>query len=577
VTPAQATADLQRVAGAVFAADPAVGGRVRTLRFWPMPEGHPEIRGIAPTAFKALGIVGLVLLLACFNVAGLLLGRAVDRQRETSVRAALGASRARIVRQFALEGLLLAGVSGVAAIAAAAWSADLLAVFSLPSPIPQRLHLAVEPRVIAFTVALVAIAGVLPSLLPAIHATRADLLRSMRLETVCGRRRARARNTFVVLQVAGSTLLLAASLLVVRSFWQSSTTDPGFEISRVLVLELKPADFGYDAPRTQAFFDDLLARVRASPAVERAAIADRIPFYVGFRRTARVSTADVDCATAECRPTTLYAVGHDHFRTLGIPLVAGRELTGQELRSGDGVIVSRTWAGGLWPGRDAVGQWVRLEPGDRERRVVGVAADVTHHALNERPGDYLYRPIETRDFADSITLVVRTRHDPAGFAATLLDQIRALDGTLPPGSVRTMAQRMELPLWPVRTTAWFFTVCGALALVLATVGLFGTTYLAVGQRTREFGIRAALGSTRARVMRLVLREGLVLAAPGIVLGIAGGALAARTAGSVLVSIDAGDPSTYALTAIVQVVAALAACAWPAYRATRADPILALRE
>jgi len=576
IAPAQANADLQRVASALFATDPAAATRPRSLRFWPMPEGHPEVRGIAPTAFKALGIVGLVLVLACINVAGLLLARAADRQRETSVRAALGASRARIVRQFALEGLLLAGVSGVAAIAVAAWSADLLAVFSLPSPIPQRLHLDVEPRVIAFTVALVALGGVLPSLLPAIQATRADLLRSMRNDTAGGRRRARARNAFIVAQVTGSTLLLTASLMFVRSFWDSSTTSPGFETGHVLVLELKPADFGYDAARTQAFFDNLLDRVRSSPAVEHAAIADRIPFYVGFARTARVSTAGVDCGVAECRPTGIYAVGHEHFRTLGIPIVAGREFSEREIRSGEGVVVARTTAARLWPGRDAVGQWVRLAPGDRERPVIGVAADVTHHTFNERPGDYLYRPIAAAEYTDSITLVVRTRTDPAAFAPALQDHIRALDGALPPGTVKTMAQRMELPLWPVRTAAGFFTICGALALVLAAVGLFGTTYLAVGQRTREFGIRAALGSTRGRLMTLVLGEGLALALPGIALGVIGAVLAARTAGSVLVSIDAGDVSAYAAAAVVQIAAALAACLWPAHRATRADPILALR-
>jgi hypothetical protein len=287
-----------------------------------------------------------------------------------------------------------------------------------------------------------------------------------------------------------------------------------------------------------------------------------------------VSTADVDCAASECRPTQVYAVGPEHFRTLGIPLIAGRELTGRE--AGDGVVVGRTMAERLWPGRDPVGQWVRLGRGERERLVIGVAADVKHRTFNERPDDYLYRPLEDKDYADSITLVVRTRADPAAFAATLQDHVRALDGTLPPGAVKTMTQRMELPLWPVRTAAGFFTVCGALALVLATVGLFGTTYLAVGQRTREFGIRAALGSTRRRLMNLVLREGLALALPGIALGVIGAGLAARTASSVLVSIDAGDASTYAATAAVQIVAALAACLWPAHRATKADPILALR-
>jgi predicted permease len=575
ITMSLVEADLNRVSATRLSSRPA-SARPHSLRFWPMPEGHPEVRGIAPIAFAALGIVSLVLLLACFNVASLLLARAADRQRETSVRAALGASRARIVRQFALEGLVLAAASGVAAIVAAAWSADLLAVFSLPSPIPQRLHLAVEPRVIAFVAALVAIGGVLPALLPAAHATRADLLRSMRLETLAGHRRSLARNAFIVAQVAGSTLFLAAALLLVRSFWHSSTTNPGFDPTHVLTMELKPSDYGYDAARAQGFVDALLDRVRNASAVEHAAVADRIPFYVGFTKSARVSTDALDCGRSDCRPTGVYAVGAGHLVALGVPLLAGRDFTERDINAGAAVIVSRSMAARLWPDRDPLGQWVRLDTGNRQLQVIGVTADITHRSFNERPADYLYRPIEPRHYSDSVTVVVRTRGAPAAFVATLREQMRALAPSLPSDAIKTMAQRMELPLWPVRTAAGFFTICGALALVLATVGLFGTTYLAVGQRTREFGIRAALGSTRTHIMTLVLREGLGLAGPGIVLGLLGAALLARSVSSVLFSVDAGDASTYATTALLQLLAALAACLWPAHRATKADPILALR-
>jgi predicted permease len=574
-TPAQGGADLQRVAATLLTRD-AAGAKPRTLRFWPMPEGHPEVRGIGAIAYRALAIVGLVLLLACFNVAGLLLARAADRQRETSVRAALGASRMRIVRQFALEGLLLAAAGGAAAIVAATWSADLLAVFSLPSPIPQRLHMTIDLRVIGFTAVLVAIGGILPALLPAFQATRVNLLRSMRLETASGRPRSRARSSFIVLQIFGSTLLLTASLLFVRSFWTNSETEPGFETRHLAVLELKPSDFGYDAARSRAFFEALLERVRATPGVEHAAIADRIPFYVGFPRTARVSAEGVDCATADCRAATIYSVGADHFKSLGVRLIAGREFTERDVAAADSVVVGQTLAARLWPGRVAVGQRLRLGPTGRYLHVVGVAADVTHHMLNERPGDYVYRAIETTDYAESVTLIARTTSDAASFIATLQEHILALDPALPPGTIKTMPQRMEMPLWPVRTAAGFFTTCGVLARILATVGLFRTTYMAVGQRTREFGFRAALGATRARVMRLVLAEGLVLALPGILLGVAGAAMAARAVGTVILSVDAADPSTYAAGALLQTIAALAACLWPAHRATKADPILALR-
>jgi len=584
VAMAQAAADLQRVtpmvetvgSGSGQANRDAQNARPRVLKYWPMLEGHPEARGIAPLAFRALGIVGLVLLLACFNVAGLLIARASDRQRETSVRAALGASRLRIVRQFALEGLLLAVVSGLAAILVAGWSADLLAVFSLPSPIPQRLHMSVDRSVIGFTAVLVALGGILPALLPAFQATRVDLLRSMRLEPPAGKRRAFARSTFIVLQIAGSTLLLTASLLFVRSFWTSSTTNPGFETDHLVVLELKPSDYGYDAVRSRAFFDDLLSRVKSSPGVARAAVADRIPFYVGFPKTTRVSIDGSDCAIVECRPTDVYGVGAGHFTALDVPLIAGRDFDDRDIGARDSAIVGQTMAARLWPGRDAVGQWIRLGATGRQLQVIGVAADVTHRMFNERPADYVYRAIEPDEFAETVTMIVRTNTDAAAFVGQLQEHIRGLDPALPPGAIKTMAQRMEMPLWPVRTAAGFFTICGLLALVLATVGLFGTTYLAVGQRTREFGIRAALGSTRARVLRLVLGEGLMLAVPGILAGIAGAALAARMVSSLIVTVDAADVSTYAMVALLQAMAAIGACLWPGHRATKADPILALR-
>ena len=577
VTIGQAAADLQRVTPILMGSGLTTENpKPRSLKYWPMREGHPEVRGITPLAFRAFGVVGLVLLLACFNVAGLLIARASDRQRETSVRAALGASRARIVRQFALEGLLLAMVSGVAAILVAGWSADLLAVFSLPSPIPQRLHMGVDRTVIGFTAMLVALGGILPALLPAFQATRVDLLRSIRLESPTGKRRSFARTTFIVAQIAGSTLLLTASLLFVRSFWTASTTDPGFEANHLVVLELKPTDYGYDGVRTRTFFDSLLERVKSSPGVARTAVADRIPFYVGFPKTVRVSSDGSDCAIVECRPTNVYSVGADHLTALGVRLIAGRDFNDRDIAAKDSAIVAQTMAARLWPGRDAVGQWIRLDATGRQLHVIGVAADVTHHMFNERPADYLYRAIEPEQFTDTVTMIVRTESDAAAFVGQLQEHIRALDPALPPGAIKTMTQRMEMPLWPVRTAAGFFTICGLLALVLATVGLFGTTYLTVGQRTREFGIRAALGSTRVRVMRLVLGEGLLLAVPGILAGIAGAALAARMVSSVIVTVDAADVSTYAVVALLQAMAAVAACLWPAHRATKADPILALR-
>ena len=575
ISAAQAGADLQSVATRI-AAEHAGTEAERTLAFAPMIDGNPEVRAIASVGWIGLAIVGLVLLIACFNVAALLLARAAERQRETSVRTALGASRSRILRQFAMEGLLLALVSGAAAIVVAGWSADLLAAFSLPSPIPQRLHIVVDRRLVGFTVMLVAFAGIVPALLPALQATRVNLAASMRMESALGPRPSRLRNVFMVAQIAGSTLFLTTALLFVRSFWTQSATSPGFDTAHLLILELKPSDFGYDAARSRVLFENLAERVRALPGVARVALGDRVPFYVGFPKPTKVSADGTDCASVECRDVFVYGVGPGYMAALGVPIVAGQEFTAQDITAGDSVIVSQKLASRLWPGRGAVGEWIREGQDGRPFRVIGVAADVKHHMLGEAPREYLYRPLLDREYADAVTLVVRTAGDPAMFLSAVQDQVRALDASLPPGTVKTMAQRMEMPLWPARTAAGFLGVCGTLALVLATVGLFGMTYLTVSQRTREFGIRAALGAAPGRVMGLVLREGIALTLPGVVFGLVGAAIAGRLLSSGLVGVNAADPSAYAASAMLQAIVALLACLLPAYRATKADPMLALR-
>jgi predicted permease len=575
VTPAQASADLERINARIAAESP----RDRTKRafvFNSMLEGHPEVRGLAPIAYIALGIVSVVLVIACFNVAGLLLARAADRQRETSVRAALGASRARIVRQFVLEGLIVAAASGVASIVIAGWSADLLSAFSLPSPIPQRLHIGIDRRLIGFIAVMVTAAGVLPTLVPAFQSTGPNVLRSMRLDFALGRSRSRMRSLFVVAQVAGSTLFLSIAALMVQSFVRSAGAGPGFETDHLLVLELQPSDFGYDAARSQTFFDNLVTRVRAIPGIETAALADRVPFYVGFPKTTKFAIDGSDCRTTDCRSAYVYAVGVDHFRALGLRLVEGRDFTPAEIASGDGVIVNTTMAARLWPAGSAIGRWMREGTQGRQRQVIGVAAGVAHHTFNEAPADYIYRPIQPADYGDRMTLVARTTSPAADFMGSVQQQVQALDSSMPPGTPKTMTQRMEMPLWPVRTAAGLFLVCGGLALVLATVGLFGMTYLAVGQRTREFGIRAALGATRMRVARLVVGDGLRLALPGVTIGLIAAGLCGRLLSSALFQVHAADPSTYIATALLQTAVALAACLVPAVRATRADPVSALR-
>lgn len=580
VSYADAEADLQSIARRLAADYPAVH-QDWSISFAPVVYGNPQVRGLAPYAWIALGVVGIVLVIACFNVAGLLLARATERQRELSVRAALGASRVRILRQLLTEGLVLAIVSGAMAVVVANWSGDLLAAFSLPSPIPQRVHMPVDWRLVGFTAALAAIAGILPAVIPAWQATAANLLGALKRESAIGGRPSRVRNAFILAQIAGSTLFLAAALLFVRSFANIVRFDTGFEVAHTLTVEVTPSMYGYDTARTGAFVGSALERLVQVPGVEAVGIGERAPFAVGFPKRMTLSAAGEDCAVVTCRTAIDNAIGRGYFSTLGLPIVEGRDFTEIEIRSGGGVIVSAAMAADLWPDGSAVGRWLRpfataAQPDATPLQVIGVAADVRQGYFAEKPGWMVYRPLRHDDLTGRLTFVMRTTGDPRLSISQVHQQLHAIDPNVPP-YIRTMPQRMEMPLWPARTAAGFLVVCGSLALVLAAVGLFGVTYYAVSQRTREFGVRVALGATPRSVMSLVLKEGLVLTIPGVVLGIAAALAATRLVANLLFGVSPADPVTYATTAVLQTAVALAACALPAYRATTADPLVALRQ
>ena len=571
VTRAQVNAELKSVAPSLPAA--VRTDKPPTIRFFPMKDGHPDIQGISRLAWVAMSIVGLILLIACFNVAALLMARAHERQREIGVRSALGASRARIVRQLVTEGMVLAALSGLATLILASWSADLLSTFSLPSPIPQRMHLGIDRTLVGFTALLVLIAGVLPAVVPAVQATSSNLQRSLRMESALGGPPSRARNAFVVLQVAGSTLFVAAALLFVRSFLNTATFDPGFNTTQTVVMQLSPSLYGYDDERARQMVETLRTKIASVNGVAAAAVADRVPFYVGYPKSAEYTTDAADCSTTDCRRTTVYAVGPGHFDALGITLHQGRDFAPT---AGAEVVISEKMASQLWPGQSAIGKTLRVGDEGRPVQVIGVAADIKHRNMSEAPGAYLYRPIAVDEWAEGITIVVRANGDPRLLLGAIQEQVRATDPNLPV-AIATMSERMKMPLWPVRTAAGFFAICGTLALVLATVGLFGVLYFTVMQRTREFGIRIAIGASTRRVIGVVLREGLTLAVPGVLLGSAAALAGARLLSRGLFGVSPADPLSFSVTALIQIVVTIAACALPAYRATRVDPMVALRQ
>jgi len=549
--------------------------RERKLGYFPMRDGHPEVQGMAPFVWVAMGIVGLVLLIACFNVAALLLARAAERKREIGIRTALGAGRMRIVRQLVTEGLVLAVMGGAAALVAAAWSGRLLEVFSLPAPIPQRLNLEVDARLMQFTALMVLIAGVLPGLLPALQATRRNLVSSMRLGNMGDGRPSKTRGVFVAAQIAGSTLFLAMSLLFVRSFWNANAVDLGFDTDQLVVAQFQPSLYGLEGAQAATFARDLAERVAATPGTT-VALVDRAPFTVGFPRAEVVSTSAIDCSTVTCKPVVWYAAGPRYFEALALPLRAGRGFTDNDLKASSTIVINEAMARRLWPGQSPLGQLVKLGTGGTRAEVVGVVGDITPGYVGRPTDPAFYRPLGAADF-NAFNLVVRTTASEASAIATIRDAAHAIAPSMPIGSVAPMNERLELQMWPRRTAAGFLVICGSLALLLATVGLFGVTYFAVRQRTREFGIRIALGARPADVIRQVLIEGVWLAGAGATVGLLLAVAAGRLTSRMLLNVSPTDPASFAATAAIEIAVALAACALPARRATQADPMLALRD
>lgn len=548
-------------------------------QYIPIVDGHPEARQLGTAAALAMAAVGLVLLIACFNVAGLILARSVERQQELGLRAALGAGRARLTRLLLAEGLIVATLAGTAALLLAGWSEALLGGLSLPAPIPQRLHFSTDWRMVAFTAALVLVAAVVPTLTPTWRIARVDPIRWLKAGStgaVGGLAPARARRAFVVLQVVGSTAFLTLALMFVASFVKSYRTDPGFNTTHTAVMQIAPSSFVTTPERQATLVQTLMSRLEGRPDVAGIAAAERISFHLGGGDVRRVSGDGRTCDGRDCPTVATSAVSSAFFDVMQIPLKAGRTFASTAGADRDAVIVNEAAATQLWPDAPAVGQWVSISGEPTPRQVIGVVATVISGQMQEAPRPYLYRPFDDALLAGPLTLVVRSRADSQSAAQAIRDIWRGLDDTLPPAAVQTMDERMALPLWPSRVSAAFFATCGIVAVILVTVGLFGVTYQVVSQRTREFGVRMALGATAADLRRMILGESLRLIGPGLVVGllVAGGA--ASAAGALLVGVSPLDPRLYLAAVVLQVTVTLLASWSPALRASRVSPQVTMR-
>jgi len=547
----------------------------RRARFRMLGERNSELRGLAIGAAIGMGIIGLVLLLACFNVANLLLARAVERERDMGIRAALGAGRGRLMRLVVTEGFVIAALSGVLAFVLAWWTQSLVTSFAMPIDEPQHIDLTPDRTVVLFIAGLVVVAGVLPGLWPAFAAGRVNVSRVLGSQgaNAGGGRPSPLRRWLVGAQIAGSTAFVTVAALLLQSYGYLLATDFGFAKEHLLVAEFRPDASGYTADRARRYVDALSARIKALSGVDDVAVADNVPFFIGFDRKTVVWPTIGACEADGCPTFPTYTVSRGYFRTMGILLAEGREF--DEGRSTGQVVINQPFARRQWPAGGALGATLRIGAEGTPVTVVGIAAR-THTRGLDREVPVLFVPIGLEHFDRGLALVVRTAAAPSSLVRPVVDLANAVDPNVPMQSVKTMEERMAMPLWPFRTLSRMFSLCGGLAVILAVVGLAGVVAHAVSRRTREFGVRVSIGATPRDLLVDVLKSSALLMLPGLVVGLALAAGAARLTQVVFLGVNVLNPLVYLGVAIAHGVIVLVACIGPALRASRLDPLVALR-
>ncbi len=547
-------------------------GAVVTL-FYEMIVG--EVR---PALLLLMGAVGLVLLIACANVANMLLARASVRTREIAVRAALGASRARLVRQLLTESLLLAALGGVLGMLLAVWGTSALSA-GLTGVLPRASEISVDGWVAAFTVLGSVLTGLLFGMAPAWMVSRANLQETLREGGGSGsaERRGWLRSTLVVAEVALAVVLVVASGLLLQSFARLQSVPPGFRSDHALHFAVNLPRAKYPETAQQAvFFLRALERVKALPGVESAALVSGLPLS-GDDEMYSLQVEGRAGDGGDLPSPLYYLVSPEYFRAMGIPLLAGRGFTGQDADGAARVIVvNRAFAERIFPGGDPIGQRVRLgRNSDIVREIVGVVANTKHYALGENDLPQVYEPFAQMPRRYS-SFLLRTSVEPGSLAAAVRREVRAMDPEQPVVGIVTIEELLAESVAQPRFRTLLLGLFGGLALLLAAVGVYGVMAYSVARRTQEIGIRMALGAGRREVVRLVLRRGLRLAVLGIAVGLAGALAATRVLATLLFGITPTDAPTFAATALLLLAVAVLACLMPALRAARVDPLVALR-
>ncbi|HEV2352349.1 MAG TPA: ABC transporter permease [Terriglobia bacterium] len=580
VTPPQAQADLN-VLSHHLQRDYPKSNDDKEAALFPVTLVPGPFRGyVAAFTGILMAVVGLVLLIACANAANLLLAQANARRRETAIRAALGAGRGRLIRQILVESTLVAFLGGCAAFLLASWMAPALLTLTPPS-LPIKLDVPLDWRVLAFTLAVSLATGVIFGLAPAFRAARVDVIPVLKDEGgIGGYRRSKLRNVLVVAQISVCLVLLVSAGLCVRSLMNAQSIDPGFDTRHVLMAEVDPGTLGYSESKGRAFYQELVGRVEALPGVKSVSTTGYLPLTTN--QDMAMAGPERQANPAQGLPAiNTTDVGPGYFKTMGIPLLQGREFTAQDGPGSPGVaIINQAMAKSFWPGENPVGQRLRLPNGSNPAtgsslEIVGVVRTGKYRTLSEDALPFFYRPM-LQAYHSKLTLVVRAAGDPHSLLPEVRREIQSLDPNVVPFDMETMQEYMALPLFPAHTTGWLLGAFGFLALVLAVGGLYGVMAYAVSQRTHEIGVRLALGAARVDVIKLMVRQGMLLTLIGIGIGLAGALAATRVLSSLLYGISATDPLTFVGVSLILAGVALVANYIPARRATKVDPMVALR-
>jgi putative ABC transport system permease protein len=571
VTPGQASAEITGLAHQLT----AEGQYSPSMRFEPFAVSLvDEVLAPARPALRLLGVAtALLLLIACANVANLLLARGAGRSLEISIRAAVGASRWRLVRQLFTESLVLAGVGAAGGLLLSFWTSDLL-VAQLPELDFRGLHSSTDVRVLLFTAILAGASVCAFGLAPALTATRSALQPRLRETASAGGGRSRLQGIFVVAQLSLSLVLLLAAGLSLRALQKAGTIDLGFNPRQVVTASYDLTLQNYPVERRDLFRRELLARIDTMPGVSSGTIADLPPLSGTMFSTVVTSTRDGGDAVQG--RAYMSSIGPRYFSTLEIPLLRGRAIGDEDRRGAPGAaVVNETLACQLWPGSDALGRIVRFDEG-YSVQVIGVAHDAKYDDATEDPRPFLYLSLAQHAPLDRETLIVRTA-GPSALATPLLQaHIRALDPTLPVFDVRPFETVLRDRADKQRGISALFAGFGLLALLLASLGLYGVMAYAVTRRTREIGVRLALGATPAQLTRLVAGDGVRLALTGVAVGAVLALPMASVLGALIFGVQIADLATFAGTCALLLAVAMVAAFLPARRAARLDPIVALR-